>query len=202
MTNRICALSLLLSLALAGCGGLQAGLEPATTSPTNTAVAAAPATTTANPATSALPAVTATAAPSDSQTFYDSTVGFQLELPAGWIIERQAASPPPVTVDTLAYIYSEVRPPVRGKNQEGPAHGLKMDLIIRNGQGTMTLDQIVDDFKAGITHANEQVTSEQRRTLASGVPVAELHTGVGNEAVVVLALFLGCAGFDPGLEHA
>jgi len=139
--------------------------------------------TAASPATTVPPAVTATAAPADSQTFYDSTVGFQLNVPEGWIIQRQAVTPPPVTVDTLAYIYSEAQPPVTGKNQEGPAQGLKIDVGIRYDQATLSLDQIVDDFKAGISNANEQVTSEQRRTLASGLPVAELHVGVGNEGV-------------------
>jgi len=100
VSNRYSVITLLLSLWLAACGGLQAGLEPATASPANTTVPVLPTATSASPATSLPPAGTAT--PGAIQTFYNNTVGFQLDVPADWIIERQTVSPGPVTVDTLA----------------------------------------------------------------------------------------------------
>ena len=137
-----------------------------------------------------------------TQTYRNTTTGFELDVPADWVIEETTPPSGPVVLDTVAYLYS--KPPAPQPGGEGPFDGLKIDVVVMYDVSGKALDQLVAEYRANVTsESNGQILAEQRQTLASGVEVVRLHTvstfGEGAVLMAVVngrALILGGSGTD------
>jgi Tol biopolymer transport system component len=110
----------------------------------------------------------------DAQIYRNDVNGFELKVPADWSIETTIPSAEPVTLDTVAYIYSQA--PTGGQS-EGPVAGLKLDVIVIYDPAlTASLDAALAWQKSGLSESAGQIVSEQRVLLPGNVPAVRLHT--------------------------
>lgn len=152
MRIRLKPLSIVLWLSglLAACGTVSIGIETPTATP-----GAVSATRTPEPtALQAIPtpAATATAASlGEFKTLRSTFAGFELDYPAGWVLEETNVDLSNAVAGVVAYLYSEPPQLEPGKaGSEGIPPGLlKIDVVVASFT-THTLDQIAAEQKASI----------------------------------------------------
>lgn len=164
--NRVLLALLALSLSLAACA-------PNTAAPAPTSPATPPPTVTAPPS-SPTPE-----APPELATYRDTETGFELDYPAGWIIEN--AGQPGATV----ILWSE---PVAGPGTDGVPEGVAKIEITAGPPTGLTLDQLAAQQKDGILSANGSVLEEARVQTAAGLDAVRLHTMAFGEALSLITI--------------
>ncbi len=132
-------------------------------------------------------------APGYLQTYRDSTAGFELDFPAGWIVDTTGISNGVI---------------LRSKKAEGPgtdgvpADVVKMDIVIPNIT-VKSLDELVVWEKQGIADSGHTVLEEQQLQVPSGLAAVRLRlegalalVAVVNDGPVIIAGYGDLSRFD------
>lgn len=114
-------------------------------------------------------------------TYRDTSVGFELDYPAGWVVDSTGIS--------NGVILWSTKP--EGPGSDGvPANVVKMD-VVTMPDVSLTLDELVAQQKAEVANVNGSILAEERLTLASGLEAVRLHTSSLGEAISLLAIING-----------
>lgn len=159
-----------------------------------------------------LPSVSFSTPPAagQTQTYRNNTVGLELQVPVGWQITENTPPASPVMLDTLAYIFSQPQPATPPKGGEGPAEGVKIDVIaLYDAAINQSLEQAIEWVKSGLSESNGVLVSERRVVLADGITAVRLQTSsTRGEGISFLAkvndvmVLLGGSGKDLSLFDA
>ncbi len=201
---------LLLTLLASACGRpdeiepATAPARPATAAPAVISRTAIPAATSAGPRVTT-PEMISTATPAASgevtpaptleslQTYRNTTAGFELDFPAGWLVDTTGISNGVI---------------LRSKKAEGPgtdgvpADVVKMDIVIPYVT-VRSLDELVAWEKQGIADSSHSVLEEQQLQLPSGLTAVRMRLegalallAVVNGSPVIIAGYGDLSHFD------
>lgn len=156
-----------------------------------------------------LPSLSFSAPPAagQTQTYRNNPVGLELQVPIGWQITENTPPASPVMLDTLAYIFSQPQPTTPPKGGEGPAEGVKIDVIaLYDSAINQSLEQAIAWVKSGLSESSGVLVSERRVVLAGGITAVRLQTSsTRGEGISFLAkvndviVLLGGSGTDLSL---
>lgn len=118
-------------------------------------------------------------APANTQTYRNTTLGFEVDYPSGWLLESSGDG---------AILWSKRldRVGVGGV----PADVAKIDFASESGS-TLTLDELVARQKKGVAEVNGKILSEDEWTLAGGLRAVHMTVSAIGDNVTLLTIING-----------